>query len=364
MTTTTTSGVGIGIGSSHTTPPSNHPLAACLLRSPSSSSSSPSSVRCAGASVDVVPIKRALLSVSDKTGIVEFAAFLASHKVELLSTGGTAAALRAAGLHVVDVSAHTGAPECLDGRVKTLHPKIHGGLLAVRGNPAHEQEMQDHDIAPIDMTVLNLYPFEATVNKEGATFEQCVENIDIGGPSMLRSTAKNHQYTAIVTSPSDYGLVQACMVENSGGTTLALRKALAAKAFALSASYDTAIANYMALQLSQGDATPSPPAPAPSSSSLSSSLVVQRWYKPEFPLKYGCNPHQKPAQILSRVGCQLPFAVLNGVPGYINLLDAANAYQLVQELQVATGLAAAASFKHVSPAGAAVAVPLTETGPR
>jgi phosphoribosylaminoimidazolecarboxamide formyltransferase / IMP cyclohydrolase len=299
------------------------------------------------------------LSVSDKTGIVEFATFLASRNVELLSTGGTASALRAAGLTVIDVSTHTGAPECLDGRVKTLHPKIHGGLLAVRGNPTHEQEMKDHGIAPIDLTILNLYPFEATVSKEGATFEQCVENIDIGGPSMLRSTAKNHRYTAIVTSPDDYALVQACMVENDGGTTLALRKSLAAKAFALSASYDTAIANYMALQLST-DAPAPASSTSTSSSSSSSSLVVQRWYKPEFPLKYGCNPHQKPAQILSRVGCQLPFDVLNGVPGYINLLDAANAYQLVQELQVATGLASAASFKHVSPAGAAVAVPLTD----
>lgn len=330
---------------------------------PSLTSPTATTTTCTGSSADVVPVTRALLSVSDKTGIVDFAAFLASRNVELLSTGGTAAALRAAGLPVVDVSAHTGAPECLDGRVKTLHPKIHGGLLAVRGNPVHEREMQDNGIKPIDLTVLNLYPFEATVGQPGATFEQCVENIDIGGPSMLRSTAKNHRYTAIVTSPEDYELVQACMAEHSGGTTLALRRALAAKAFSLSAAYDTAIANYMALQLQSSSdsdaaaASSSAPAPEPAPPS---SLVVQRWYKPEFPLKYGCNPHQKPAQILSRVGCPLPFAVLNGVPGYINLLDAANAYQLVQELQVATGLAAAASFKHVSPAGAAVAVPLTD----
>lgn len=263
-----------------------------------------------------------------------------------MSTGGTAKALRDAGLTVTDVSEHTGAAECLDGRVKTLHPAIHGGLLAVRGNPKHEAEMKEHNIQPIDMTVLNLYPFEATTKQDGVTFEQCIENIDIGGPSMLRSTAKNHAFTAIVTSPSQYQQIQECMEANQGGTTLSLRKQLAASAFALSASYDSMIATYFSSQLK---ATPDNKAP-----------VVTRVYQPEFPLKYGCNPQQKPAQILSRQGYPLPFDVLNGVPGYINLLDAANAWQLVVELRQATGLAAAASFKHVSPAGAAVAVPLTD----
>jgi phosphoribosylaminoimidazolecarboxamide formyltransferase/IMP cyclohydrolase len=191
---------------------------------------------------------------------------------------------------------------------------------------------------------LNLYPFEATVAK-GAAFEQCIENIDIGGPSMLRSTAKNHAFTAIVTSPDQYAAVQKEM-EAAGGTGLAMRKKLAAKAFAVSAAYDSAIATWFNGQL---DATPDEQAP-----------VVARVYQPEFPLKYGCNPYQKPAQILSRLNSKLPFQVLNGIPGYINLLDAANAWQLVLELKQATGLAAATSFKHVSPAGAAVAVPLTD----
>jgi len=294
-----------------------------------------------GTQQDVVPITRALISVSDKAGIVDFCKYLASLKIELLSTGGTAKKLREAGLTVKDVSEYTGAPECLDGRVKTLHPKVHGGLLGVRGNATHEAQMKEQGIDKIDLTILNLYPFEATV-KSGAAFEQCIENIDIGGPSMLRSTAKNHAFTTIVTSPEQYSELEQEMKKNNGGTTLGLRKRFAAKAFALTASYDSAIATYFAQQLE---------AEAPE---------VVKVYKPEFPLKYGCNPHQKPAQILSRVGTKLPFEVLNGKPGYINLLDATNAWQLVVELKAATGLTAASSFKHVSPAGAAVAVPLKE----
>jgi len=293
-----------------------------------------------GSQVDIVPVRRALVSVSDKTGIVEFCTFLSSKGVELLSTGGTAKKLREAGLKVQDVSDYTGAAECLDGRVKTLHPKVHGGLLAVRGNKQHEKQMEEQGMKAIDMTILNLYPFEATVAK-GAGFEQCIENIDIGGPSMLRSTAKNHAFTAIVTSPLQYAKIQD-EIEASGGTSLALRKCLAAEAFALSAAYDSSISSWFANQLS----TDAP--------------VTARVYKPEFPLKYGCNPHQKPAYVSSRLGSDLPFEIKNGVPGYINLLDAANAWQLVVELQKATGLAAASSFKHVSPAGAAVAVPLTD----
>lgn len=224
--------------------------------------------------------------------------------------------------------------------MKTLHPKVHGGLLAVRGNEQHEKQMEEQGMKPIDMTILNLYPFEATVAK-GAGFEQCIENIDIGGPSMLRSTAKNHSFTAIVTSPEQYSKIQE-EIEANGGTSLALRKGLAAQAFALSAAYDSSISSWFANQLS------------------SDAPVTARVYKPEFPLKYGCNPHQKPAYISSRLGSDLPFEIKNGVPGYINLLDAANAWQLVVELKQATGLAAASSFKHVSPAGAAVAVPLND----
>ncbi len=278
--------------------------------------------------------------MSDKTGIVDFCKFLASKNVHLLSTGGTAKKLREAGLEVMDVSEYTSSPECLDGRVKTLHPKIHGGLLGVRGNADHEKQMEEQGIGKIDMTILNLYPFEQTVNG-GGDFSQCIENIDIGGPSMLRSTAKNHAATTIVTSPDQYAEVQTC-IEQNGGTTLALRKKCAARAFSMSASYDSAIANWFTAQLSED------------------SPVTARVYKPAFPLKYGCNPHQKPAQISSLLTSKLPFDVLNGVPGYINLLDAANAWQLVKELREATGLASAASFKHVSPAGAAVAVPLND----
>ena len=215
--------------------------------------------------------------------------------------------------------------------------------MGVRGNAQHEQEMKDQGIEKIDMTILNLYPFQQTV-ASGASFEQCIENIDIGGPSMLRSTAKNHAFTTIVTSPDQYMEVQKCMEANQGGTTLSLRKKLAAKAFALSAAYDSSIASWFSDELDEQE---------------EEKPVVARVYKPEFTLKYGCNPHQKPAQILSRLNAPLPFTVQNGTPGYINLLDAANAWQLVLELKQATGLAAAASFKHVSPAGAAVAVPLT-----
>lgn len=294
----------------------------------------------AGSQADVVPITRALISVSDKSGIVDFCKFLASKNVHLLSTGGTAKKLREAGMEVMDVSEYTSSPECLDGRVKTLHPKIHGGLLGVRGNKDHEAQMAEQGIGNIDMTILNLYPFEQTV-KGGGDFNQCIENIDIGGPSMLRSTAKNHAATTIVTSPDQYAEVMKCIEENNG-TTLSLRKKCAARAFSLSAAYDSAIANWFTNQL--GEEKP----------------VTTRVYKPEFPLKYGCNPHQKPAGISSVLNSQLPFDVLNGVPGYINLLDAANAWQLVKELREGTGLASAASFKHVSPAGAAVAVPLND----
>lgn len=300
-----------------------------------------------GSEVDIVPITRVLVSVSDKSGIVDFCQFLASKNVEILSTGGTAKKLREAGMTVMDVSEYTGGAECLDGRVKTLHPKVHGGLLAVRGNPEHERQMKEQGMSNIDMTILNLYPFEQTVAK-GAEFTQCIENIDIGGPSMMRSTAKNHAFTSIVTSPDQYAQIQK-EIEEKGGTTLKLRKKLAAKAFALSAAYDGAIASYFSEQLSATDDDATEAAP-----------VVPCVYQPEFSLKYGCNPHQKPATILSRMGKPLPFDVLNGKPGYINLLDACNALQLVMELRQATGLAAASSFKHVSPAGAAVAVPLSD----
>jgi len=236
----------------------------------------------AGAVIDMQPIRRALLSVNDKTGLLEIAKVLASFNVELLSTGGTAKAMRDAGFTVIDVSDYTQSPEILDGRVKTLHPKVHGGLLGVRGNAKHESEMAANDIRPIDLVVMNLYPFESTV-ASGAVFDQCVENIDIGGPSMLRSSAKNHAYVAIVTSPSQYaGLIDE-MQKNNGATSLAARKNFASQAFATSAAYDAAIATYFSNQLQAVGG--------------STAVVATKAYKPEVILKYGCNPHQKPCTI-------------------------------------------------------------------
>src|ERR1041385_809870 len=193
-------------------------------------------------------ITRALLSVSDKSGLVEFARALAGHGIELVSTGGTAKALASAGLEVRDVADLTGFPEMMDGRLKTLHPKVHGGLLAMRDNREHAASMQTHGIAPIDLLVVNLYPFEATV-QAGADFEHCVENIDIGGPAMIRAAAKNHADVAVVVDPQDYSPLLAELKTHGGATTLALRQRLAAKAYARTAAYDAAISNWFALQL-------------------------------------------------------------------------------------------------------------------
>src|SRR6185437_3220617 len=176
-------------------------------------------------------ITRALLSVSDKTGLVDFAKTLAGHNIELVSTGGTAKALKDAGLKVLDVAELTGFPEMMDGRVKTLHPKVHGGLLAVRTDKKHAAEMETHGIKPIDLLVVNLYPFEATVAK-GAAFEDCIENIDIGGPAMIRAAAKNHADVTVVVEPADYEKVLAELKQHAGATSLELRQKLAAKAFA------------------------------------------------------------------------------------------------------------------------------------
>ncbi|MBY0407880.1 MAG: bifunctional phosphoribosylaminoimidazolecarboxamide formyltransferase/IMP cyclohydrolase, partial [Rickettsiales bacterium] len=192
-------------------------------------------------------ITRALLSVSDKTGLVEFARFLHAQGIELLSTGGTAKGLRDAGLTVKDVSEHTGFPEMMDGRVKTLHPKMHGGFLALRDNPEHVKAMKEHGIAPIDLVVVNLYPFEATVAK-GASFDECIENIDIGGPSMVRSAAKNHQFVTIVVDPADYAGVMEEMKANNNATTHATRKKLSAKAYSRTAAYDSAISAWFNAQ--------------------------------------------------------------------------------------------------------------------
>ena len=190
-------------------------------------------------------IKRALISVSDKTGIVEFAEGLSKFGVEILSTGGTAGMLREAGLEVKDVSEHTGYPEMLDGRVKTLHPKIHGGLLGLRDNPAHVAKMAEHDIAPIDMVVVNLYPFEATVANPDCTLEDAIENIDIGGPTMLRSAAKNNQSVTVVVDPADYAQVIDEMNANHGDVSRATNFRLALKVYQRTAAYDAAISNWL-----------------------------------------------------------------------------------------------------------------------
>ncbi len=191
------------------------------------------------------PITRALLSVTDKSGLVEFAQGLASFKVEILSTGGTAKMLREAGLKVVEVSDYTGFPEMLDGRVKTLHPKIHGGILGRRDLASHQEQMAQHQIQPIDMVVVNLYQFEKTIAKPGCTLEDAIENIDIGGPAMLRSSAKNFRDVTVVTDPADYARVLQEMKLNKGATSIATRFKLAKKVFKLTHEYDGAIFRYL-----------------------------------------------------------------------------------------------------------------------
>src|SRR5262249_49855956 len=195
----------------------------------------------------MVQIRRALLSVSDKAGLLPLAQNLARAGIELISTGGTAKTLREAGLQVTDLSAYTGFPEMLDGRVKTLHPKIHGGLLYLRGNSEHEATVRQQGIEPIDLVVVNLYPFEQTVARPGTTLHEAIEKKDIGGPSILRSAAKNHESVTVVADPADYAEV-AEQVSKTGGTSLELRRRLAAKVFARTASYDAAIATHLKRQ--------------------------------------------------------------------------------------------------------------------
>lgn len=190
-------------------------------------------------------ITRAIISVTDKAGVVEFAQSLASFDVAILSTGGTARAMREGGVSVTDISEYTGFPEMLDGRVKTLHPKVHGGILGMRDNPQHVSTMEAQGVQPIDMVVVNLYPFERTVAREGVSLEEAIENIDIGGPSMLRSSAKNFRDVTVIVDPTDYGPVLEEMSENQGATTLETRFRLARKVFRLTSAYDGAISRYL-----------------------------------------------------------------------------------------------------------------------
>jgi phosphoribosylaminoimidazolecarboxamide formyltransferase/IMP cyclohydrolase len=283
--------------------------------------------------MSTISIKRALLSVSDKTGIVELSQALAAKGVELVSTGGTAKALRDAGLAVRDVSDLTGFPEMMDGRVKTLHPMVHGGLLAVRDDPEHAAAMAEHAIGAIDLVVVNLYPFEATVAR-GADRDTVIENIDIGGPSMVRSAAKNHAYVAIVTDPADYDLVAA------GETTLDQRRLFAAKAFAATASYDGAIARWFAT-VDQAEAFP---AVLPVTMTRAASL------------RYGENPHQSAAFYTSNDGVR-GIGQARQVQGkelsYNNLNDADAALELVAEFRDAAPTCVI--VKHANPCGVATA---------
>jgi phosphoribosylaminoimidazolecarboxamide formyltransferase/IMP cyclohydrolase len=292
---------------------------------------------------DVV-IRRALISVSDKTGLVEFGGALGSCGVEVLSTGGTARALKDAGLAVRDVAEHTGFPEMMDGRLKTLHPRVHGGLLAMRGNPDHDAAAAAHGIAPIDLLVANLYPFEATV-AQGAPFDACVENIDIGGPAMIRAAAKNHAAVTVVVDPEDYGRVLEAMRAHGGATTLDLRKALAAKAYARTAAYDAAIGGWFAEQVGET---------APAWRAFGGRLAQR--------LRYGENPHQHAAFYISggrRPGVATAVQHQGKELSYNNLNDTDAAFELVAELDPSLS-PAVAIIKHANPCGVALGVTLAE----
>ena len=286
---------------------------------------------------DLVPVRRALISLSDKIGLAELAAGLARHGVEIVSTGGTAAKLREHGAEVRDISDLTGFPEMMDGRVKTLHPKVHCGLLGVRDNPEHAAAMAEHGIAPIDLVVVNLYPFLSTV-MSGADRDMVIENIDIGGPSMVRSAAKNHADVAIVTDPADYAaLVE--QLDRNGGTTLEFRKKLAAKAFALTAEYDSTIAQWFAFA-DQGERWPE-----------KWTLSATR----KMPLRYGENPHQSAALYLPVGPAAHGVAQATQVQGkelsYNNLNDANAALELASEFRAAEPTVVI--VKHANPCGVA-----------
>ncbi|MBS0642742.1 MAG: bifunctional phosphoribosylaminoimidazolecarboxamide formyltransferase/IMP cyclohydrolase [Proteobacteria bacterium] len=288
---------------------------------------------------DIVPIRRALISVSDKAGLVSFANALADKGVEILSTGGSARALREAGVPVKEVSDHTGFPEILDGRVKTLVPQIHGGILGRRDLPEHVAQMQQHAIAPIDLVVVNLYPFEATVAK-GAPYDDCVENIDIGGPALIRAAAKNHDFVAVLTDPAQY---QAVLGEfgASGGTSLALRRTLAGQAYARTAAYDAAISAWFAQQQALT---------FPQRLTIAGSLKQT--------LRYGENPHQAAAFYTAgdRPGVATAMQVQGKELSYNNFNDTDAAFECVAEFDGPT----IAIIKHATPCGVASAAKLAD----
>jgi phosphoribosylaminoimidazolecarboxamide formyltransferase/IMP cyclohydrolase len=282
-------------------------------------------------------ITRALLSVSDKTGVADFARALASYGIELISTGGTAKALQEAGLKMIDVSALTGFPEMMDGRVKTLHPKVHGGLLGIRANKEHAAAMEKHGIKPIDLLVVNLYPFEATVAKRAA-FDDCIENIDIGGPAMIRAAAKNHADVTVVVEPTDYEKVLSELAQHNGMTMLELRQTLAAKAYARTAAYDAAISNWFTDTLHDQ---------APDYRAFGGKLLEA--------LRYGENPHQSAAFYRSpsdRFGVATARQLQGKQLSYNNINDTDAAYECVAEFDPRHG-PACVIVKHANPCGVA-----------
>jgi len=285
-------------------------------------------------------IKRALISVSDKAGIVEFAKGLSRYGVEILSTGGTASMMREAGLTVKDVSEHTGYPEMLDGRVKTLHPKIHGGLLGLRDNPAHVAKMAEHDITPIDMVVVNLYPFEATVANPDCTLEDAIENIDIGGPTMLRSAAKNNQSVTVLVDPADYATVLDEMNANDGAVSRETNFRLALKVYQRTAAYDAAISNWLGKRV---DAE---------SAHFPSALTFQ--YQRTEVMRYGENPHQKAAFYVESNIQEASIATARQLQGkqlsYNNIADTDAALECVKQFNDGP---ACVIVKHANPCGVA-----------
>jgi phosphoribosylaminoimidazolecarboxamide formyltransferase/IMP cyclohydrolase len=284
---------------------------------------------------DLAKVERALISVSDKAGLVELGKALAAHGVAILSTGGSAKTLRESGVEVIEVSDHTGFPEIMDGRVKTLQPAIHGGILARRTDKGHAEALDKHQIAPIDLVVVNLYPFEATVAR-GADFATCVENIDIGGPALIRASAKNHDFVTVVVDPGDYKAVLDELAAHQGATTLKLRRALAAKAYARTAAYDSAIAGWFARQ--QGETFPS-----------RLTLAAERVQI----LRYGENPHQQAAFYADgsrRPGVATARQVQGKELSYNNINDTDAAYECVAEF----GEPAVVVIKHANPCGVAI----------
>jgi phosphoribosylaminoimidazolecarboxamide formyltransferase/IMP cyclohydrolase len=307
-------------------------------------------------------IKRALLSVSDKTGLAEFATTLSNLGVELISTGGTAKFLRENGLEVIDVSTVTGFPEMMDGRVKTLHPKIHGAFLALRDNTEHVASMNEHGIEPIDLVVINLYPFEQTIAKEGVSLEKAVENIDIGGPAMIRSASKNWRDVAVVTDPTNYSEITDELTANSGSLSLETRQRLATLAYTRTANYDLAISRYLSAQTSLGPTVADGDLSV--SSAVASGLTPKNPSETEFPagvlielakvrdLRYGENPHQKAALYITgeRGGIANAEQLHGKEMSFNNYVDAEAAWNLVQDFDEL----AVAIIKHTNPSGVGV----------